>query len=137
MTVTGKPVFQKLGIKEQMKIAILNQPPSFQDTISGAPAWLAMDPKPGVGLDMLLVFCPDIEILQIHLDSWKKSIQPAGYIWVAWMKKTTNPLSRLSEQQIRDFALLSGLVDNKVCSIDHTWSALRLVNPLKSKAGLK
>jgi hypothetical protein len=32
-----------------------------------------------------------------------------------------------TEQTIRDVALPTGLVDNKVCAIDETWSGLRLV----------
>jgi hypothetical protein len=33
----------------------------------------------------------------------------------------------LTEGTIRDVALPTGLVDNKVCAIDDTWSGLRLV----------
>ena len=33
----------------------------------------------------------------------------------------------LTEDRIRDVALPRGLVDNKVCAIDETWSGLRLV----------
>jgi hypothetical protein len=33
----------------------------------------------------------------------------------------------MTEQAIRDVALPTGLVDNKVCAIDETWSGLRLV----------
>jgi len=33
----------------------------------------------------------------------------------------------MSENVIREIALPTGLVDNKVCAIDQTWSGLRLV----------
>ena len=33
----------------------------------------------------------------------------------------------LTENLIRDVALAAGLVDNKVCAIDDTWSGLKLV----------
>jgi hypothetical protein len=33
----------------------------------------------------------------------------------------------MSEQVVRDVALPTGLVDNKVCAIDEVWSGLRLV----------
>jgi hypothetical protein len=33
----------------------------------------------------------------------------------------------MTDQVIRDVALPTGLVDNKVCAIDDTWSGLRLV----------
>jgi hypothetical protein len=33
----------------------------------------------------------------------------------------------MSDNVVREVALPTGLVDNKVCAIDETWSALRLV----------
>jgi hypothetical protein len=33
----------------------------------------------------------------------------------------------MSEHVVRDVALATGLVDNKVCAIDITWTGLRLV----------
>ena len=33
----------------------------------------------------------------------------------------------MTEHVVRDIALPTGLVDNKVCAIDDVWSALRLV----------
>jgi hypothetical protein len=33
----------------------------------------------------------------------------------------------VTEDVVREVALPRGLVDNKVCAIDETWSALRLV----------
>ncbi len=33
----------------------------------------------------------------------------------------------MTENVVREVALPSGLVDNKVCAIDETWSGLRLV----------
>ena len=35
--------------------------------------------------------------------------------------------SDLTENTVRDVGLPKGLVDNKVCAIDETWSGLRLV----------
>ena len=33
----------------------------------------------------------------------------------------------VTEDVVREVALPTGMVDNKVCAIDHTWSGLRLV----------
>jgi hypothetical protein len=33
----------------------------------------------------------------------------------------------MTEDVVREVALPTGLVDNKVCAIDETWSGLRLV----------
>jgi hypothetical protein len=34
---------------------------------------------------------------------------------------------------VRDFGLATGLVDNKVCAIDPTWSGLRFVVRLRDR----
>jgi hypothetical protein len=52
---------------------------------------------------------------------------PAGGFWVAWPKKTSGVATDVTENVVREIALPTGLVDNKVCAIDETWSALRLV----------
>jgi len=35
--------------------------------------------------------------------------------------------TELTDNVVREIALPTGLVDNKICSIDATWSGLRLV----------
>ncbi len=39
----------------------------------------------------------------------------------------------IKEDTIRDVALPLGLVDNKVCAVDETWSGLRIVYRLKDR----
>ena len=39
----------------------------------------------------------------------------------------------VTENVIRDAALALGLVDNKVCAVDETWSGLRIVYRLKDR----
>jgi hypothetical protein len=52
---------------------------------------------------------------------------PNGSVWIAWPKKASGVPTEVDENTIRDAALPMGLVDNKVCAIDDTWSGLRLV----------
>ena len=54
-------------------------------------------------------------------------------IWVSWPKKTSKISSDVSEDLIRNYALETGLVDIKVCSVNDEWSALKLVIPLKHR----
>ena len=50
-----------------------------------------------------------------------------GGLWIAWPKKASGVASDFSDNAIRAAVLPRGLVDNKVCALDETWSALRLV----------
>jgi hypothetical protein len=52
-------------------------------------------------------------------------------IWISWPKKSSKVNTDITEDLIRKLALENGLVDIKVCAIDETWSALKLVIPVK------
>ena len=54
-------------------------------------------------------------------------MQPAAGLWIAWPKRASGVATDIIEDTVRDVALPTGLVDNKVCAIDETWSGLRLV----------
>jgi hypothetical protein len=42
-------------------------------------------------------------------------------------KKASGVPTDLDENSVREIGLAAGLVDNKVCAIDETWSGLRFV----------
>jgi hypothetical protein len=50
-----------------------------------------------------------------------------GGWWVAWPKKASGVPTDITEDTVREVVLPLGLVDNKVCAIDETWSGLRVV----------
>jgi hypothetical protein len=50
-----------------------------------------------------------------------------GGLWVAWPKRASGLPTDITEDVVREVALPTGMVDNKVCAIDDTWSGLRLV----------
>ena len=62
-----------------------------------------------------------------RLDVCRPKLQQHGGLWIAWPKNSSGVATNVGEQTIRDVALPTGLVDNKVCAIDDTWSGLRLV----------
>ncbi len=54
-------------------------------------------------------------------------LKPAGGLWVCWPKKASGVLADLTDSVVREIGLAAGLVDNKVCAVDETWSGLRFV----------
>jgi len=52
---------------------------------------------------------------------------PNGALWIAWPKKSVGVVTDVTEHVVREVALPLGLVDNKVCAIDETWTGLRFV----------
>jgi hypothetical protein len=50
-----------------------------------------------------------------------------GGLWIAWPKRASGVPTDITEDTVRELCLPLGLVDNKVCAIDDTWSGLRVV----------
>jgi hypothetical protein len=54
-------------------------------------------------------------------------MRPNAAVWVSWPKKASGVATDVTEDTIRAVALPMGLVDIKVCAVDHVWSGLKLV----------
>jgi len=126
---SGTPLPQKLGIKENHQVAILGAPTGFSKTLGTLPAGAAVVTKAaGKSLfDVFVVFVTKKTDLVAAVAKLRKHMQPAAGLWIAWPKKSSGVATDITEDTIREVALPTGLVDNKVCAIDETWSGLRLV----------
>jgi hypothetical protein len=75
----------------------------------------------------MLAFVSSRSALERGLERWPAALHPAGGLWIAWPKQSSGAATDLSDRSVREAGLATGLVDNKVCAIDATWSALRFV----------
>jgi hypothetical protein len=71
--------------------------------------------------------------VQSRFEELAAALQPAGGLWVAWPKRSSGVATDLHENLVREHGLDAGLVDNKVCAIDATWSGLRFVRRLRDR----
>lgn len=129
---SSTPLPQKLGIKEGHKLALIGAPTGFVETLGALPMGVTLHPlatrarHPPL-LDVLVAFVTTRAQLSARLAACRARMQPAAGLWFAWPKKTSGVPTELTEQTLRDVILPTGLVDNKVCAIDATWSGLRFV----------
>lgn len=130
---SGTPLIQKLGIKPSSRVAFIGAPADFAKTLGALPE--GVKPLASIGnskdLDFIIYFTKSRVQLEKTLPTLGNAIQPAGMIWVAWPKKSSNVVTDLDENIIRDTGLALDLVDVKVCAIDATWSGLKFVIPVK------
>ncbi len=77
--------------------------------------------------DLYLIFADRSDEAQRGFERAVTQLPPDGAIWFAWPKKSSDRDSDITEDTLRDLFLPTGMVDNKVCSIDDTWSGLRFV----------
>jgi hypothetical protein len=82
------------------------------------------------GADVHLFFSTSRERLRVHF-ALARLLPPDGGFWVAWPKKASKLNAELkndlSFEDVQRIGLDAGLVDNKSCSIDADWQALRFV----------
>ena len=132
---SGTPLPQKLGIKEGHQVAVLDAPNDFARTLGELPEGVTvLDGLPSKDrLDVVVWFVSRRSDLGRRLGSIRRRMAPAAGLWVAWPKKASGVATDMTEHAIREVSLPTGLVDNKVCAIDATWSGLRLVIRLEER----
>jgi hypothetical protein len=132
---SGTPLVKKLGIKEHHRVALLDAPEGFDRTIGDLPTGVTVQSnlRGQDSLDVIVFFTTDQSRLRKHFRQCADRLTPAGALWIAWPKKASGMPSDLSEDVVRDVGLEAGLVDNKVCAVDETWSGLRFVWRIKDR----
>jgi hypothetical protein len=124
---SGTPLPQKLGIKEGYKVAIVGGPPDLALGVLPAGTHLQRGLAGEASFDVLVVFVTKRAELVTRIAACRPRMQPAAGLWIAWPKRASKVTTDVTEDTVREIALPTGLVDNKVCAIDSTWSGLRLV----------
>ena len=132
---SGTPLAKKLGIKPGHVVALVNAPDTFESLLDGLPAEATVlrDLEAAKAFDVHVCFVTDAKQLRTTFPRCVKKLTTNGGLWVAWPKKTSGIATDLTENVIRIFGLDTGLVDNKACAIDDTWSGLRFVIRLKDR----
>lgn len=124
---SGTPLPSKLGIKPGTTLALVNPPDGFDDTLGALPDDVRVSASARRGADVVVFFTRRRAELEKRIGALERAVFPDGALWVAWPKRASGVPTDITEDTLRDVALPRGLVDNKVCAIDDTWSGLRLV----------
>lgn len=126
---SGTPLATKLGIKAGHRVALVAVPKDFElgriivpDNVS-----VVHSLRGNATTDVILVFCRNQRALDGYFPKARKRLAQSGGLWIAWPKKASGIQTDLSDSVVRQLGLDAGLVDNKVCAIDETWSGLRFV----------
>jgi Protein of unknown function (DUF3052) len=117
---SGTPLPEKLGIKETSRVRIVGAPAAFAEGLGVKTAARGE-------ADVIVLFTRSASELTKAFAKARKDLHKDGGLWVAWPKKASKVVTDLTETFVREHGLSEGLVDNKVCAIDETWSGLRFV----------
>jgi hypothetical protein len=130
---SGTALPRKLGIEEGSVLALRGAPDGFETTLGELPGGVRLKARAAAPVDVLLAFFTDAAELDRRLDGLARAIYPDGGLWIAWPKRASGVATDITEDVIRELALPRGLVDNKVCAIDDTWSGLRIVHRVENR----
>jgi hypothetical protein len=131
---SGTPLPRKLGIKPGHRVALLGAPDGFEtDTLGELPDGVGVVRRAGGEADVIVSFHTSRAELERRLPALRAMMEPAAGLWIAWPKRASKVPTDMTEDVVREIALPTGLVDNKVCAIDATWSGLRLVIRLSAR----
>jgi hypothetical protein len=120
---SGTPLVKKLGIKPGMRLALAGAPRGFRRELVGLPRDVRisarMDPSP----DLIVWFVQSRRAVEGMMPEIAGRMGQG--LWVAWPKKASGVHTDVTEDAIREAGLTNGLVDYKVCAINHIWSGLK------------
>ncbi|MAK60184.1 MAG: DUF3052 domain-containing protein [Ponticaulis sp.] len=125
---SGKPLFQKLGMKPGFRVLPINAPDQYSDLVSDAEGVSFVDQGPA---ELVHLFCAHRAELEAGYQSALDQVEPGGMLWVSWPKKSSKLFVDVTEDDLRTIILPTGWVDVKVCAVDADWSGLKF---LKRKA---
>ena len=116
---SGTPLPKKLGIQPDSRVALLGAPKGF--ALAGVTATTRLAGT----LDVIVAFVTTRELLAKRIAAARPHMAPACGLWIAFPKRASGVATEVTEHVARELALPTGLVDNKVCAIDETWTGLR------------
>jgi hypothetical protein len=132
---SGRPLAEKLGIKDGYSLAFLNAPAGYSNLLGGLPDGAMIAAGRSSDLDFVQLFVTESASLERVLPGLKRRVKRGGMIWVSWPKASSKVQTDLSDAVVREVGLKNGLVDVKVCAVDETWSALKFVRRLEDRHG--
>ena len=125
---SGTPLPRKLGMRPGARVGLVGAPADFDRTLGELPLGVTVRAVGGRDpFDVMICFAKSARELARDLPGLPARLDPAGGLWIAWPKKSSGLATDLTDIEVRRRGLALGLVDNKVCAIDDTWSGLRFV----------
>lgn len=141
---SGTPLPRKLGIKEGHLVGLRRAPDAFRGALGELPEGVRLRARVSTPrsasaprLDVIVAFFRRRAELERRLPALMDALDVNGGLWIAWPKGRSGVATDITEDVVRDVGVERGMVDNKVCAIDETWSGLRLVYRREDRAALR
>lgn len=122
-----RPLGQKLGIKRNFRVAILNASEEYPEQLAPLPEDVVWFTVLDIDLDFIQYFTDSRDELAEQFPALKAAMHKEAMLWISWPKQASKVPTDLNENIVREIGLANGLVDVKVAAVDHIWSGLKFV----------
>lgn len=130
---SGTPLPRKLGLKNGQDVLFVGLPDECAFLASAADFvrsdrldWPELAGAES-GFDFIHAFTRNRADLDANAGRLRGLIVPSGMIWISWPKRASKVPTDIAEDVLREVFLPTGLVDVKVCAVDHVWSGLKFM----------
>lgn len=121
--MSQKTIVQKLLIKEDYSVLLINSPADYEQKLGKLPAKVNITTdSTGKPFKLIQLFVISKKQLELHLSKLKLLLENNGLLWITYPKGK----SEINRDTIRAYASTLGLQAVSLVAIDETWSALRL-----------
>jgi len=122
MEISGTtPLWKKLGIKAEMRVGLIEAPGGLDRALEGMPEGVELVEGDDRNAGLHLWFVQDADDFRRGLRRMKVLAEQAP-LWICYRKQAAG--GTLAQQELRETAIATGLVDYKVCAVDATWTGL-------------
>jgi hypothetical protein len=127
------PLVRKLGIRPGARVAAICPPPGFAQLLGELPPAVRLVKWPQRHSDLIVLFADAFDDLVSRFGEALPALAVDGGLWICYPKRASGVDTDLTFDKVQHLGLGAGLVDNKIASIDATWSGMRFVVPLASR----
>jgi hypothetical protein len=116
-----------------MRVAAVGAPGRYATLVAPLPRGVTIVNRANAQADVVHYFVEWRRDLEVRIPALGRSLRDDAALWISWPKRSSGRPTDLTEDVLREVILPLGLVDVKVCAVDHTWSGLKFVRRLKHR----
>ena len=124
--MAGKTIAQKLLIKENYRVILLNQPAGYQAKLGELPQNVTVLEGTAESADLIQIFLTTRLELEENLGNLRARLKPQGLLWITYPKGTSKVETDLNRDIIRGYVESNGFKAVALVAVDDTWSAMRV-----------
>lgn len=126
-----KSLVAKLGIKEGMRIRIINPPLKYDLALGRLPKNVVEVSGSDTDLDFVQLFTSSEDELRREYPILMRGLKKEGIFWISYPRTSSNIESDIVGLTVREVGTGHGMAEVKISALDDDWAGIKFVNKKK------